>query len=159
MTDEPAGMDLGSVDTKELLSRVGMLHPDTSHRSNPLLDPSAFKELARRLNNLIDEPYDAIVVRDLFGDKMLGYELALESGNPVFVSVDREGIIALERTPVEGVGNRALIAADLHFTPQSIQAARVGLESSGLTAIGVALLMQLDKEDDALPLWKLEGHL
>lgn len=157
MTDTPANADLEAVETRDLLSRVGTLDLDgNAHRCNPLLDPPSFRELSQRLNDLVDEPYDVIVVRDLFADKMLGYQLALDSGKPVFVSSDREGIITLDRERASGEGERALIAADLHFTLDSIRAGKEGLETAGMSAIGLALLLRLHEDSFTFPVWSLE---
>ena len=136
-----------------------MLTPgEEPHRSNPLSDPPAFRELTSRLAGIVDEPYDLIVVRDLFGDRVLGYQLALISGTPVTVSYDQEGIIVLGGgSPVEQ-GSRALIAADTHLTTQSIRAAASGVEQAGVEVVGVALLLQAVRGAYPFPVWTLERY-
>lgn len=145
--------------TRDLLGRIGMLTSgEEPHRSNPLSDPPAFRELASRLAGIVDEPYDLIVVRDLFGDRVLGYQLALISGTPVTVSYDQEGIIVLGGgSPVEH-GSRALIAADTHLTTQSIRAAASGVEQAGVEVVGVALLLQAVRGEYPFPVWALERY-
>lgn len=148
-----------AADNRELFKRVGMLSDGGEvRRSSPLSSPAAFRELAARLLQLVDQPFDLIVVRDLFGDRVLGYELSHLSGKPVVVSYDREGIIALERgKPVEQ-GGRALIAADTHFTTQSIQAAARGAEQTELEVVGAAILLQTVRGDYSFPIWALERN-
>lgn len=74
----------------------------------------------------------------------------------MFVSYDQEGIIILEsENPIER-GSRALIAADTHFTTQSIQAAARGLEQVGLEVVGAAILLQTVQGDYPFPVWTLE---
>jgi adenine/guanine phosphoribosyltransferase-like PRPP-binding protein len=143
--------------TGELLQRVSMLAPSgRPRRSNPLADPPAFEELVSRLAGIVDESYDLIVVRDLFGDKVLGYQLSLKTGRPVAVSYDREGIIDLEGEGSIPRGGRALIVADIHFTKQSIRAAASGIEQAGLEVAGVALLLQITHEEYPFPVRALE---
>lgn len=158
MIDEPPKDDLTAVSTTELLEKIGMLVPNEEpHRSSPLSDPWAFRELASRLAGVIDEPYDLIVVRDLFGDRVLGYQLALITGKPVAVSYDQEGIIVLESGNPIG-HDRALIAADVHFTTQSIRAAASGIEQAGMEVSGAAILLRVTREDYPFPVWTLEEH-
>lgn len=148
-----------AVATRDLLQRIGMLSPGREpRRSAPLSDPPAFRELTARLARMIDNPYDLIVVRDLFGDRVLGYQLALTTGKPVTVSYDREGVIVLEGGSSIEQGSRALIAADTHFTAQSIQAAASGVEQAGVEVVGVALLLQTVREEYPFPVWALEKH-
>ncbi len=128
------------------------------HRSNPLSDPPAFRELASRLAGIVDEPYDLIVVRDLFGDRVLGYQLALISGKPVTVSHDQEGVIVLGGGSPIKQGSRALIAADTHLTTQSIRAAASGVEQAGVEVVGVALLLQAVRGEYPFPVWALERY-
>ena len=146
-----------TMDNRELFKRVGMLSDDGEvRRSSPLSSPVAFRELATRLLQIVDQPFDLIVVRDLFGDRVLGYELAQLAGKRAAVSYDREGIIALESAePVER-GSRALIAADTHFTTQSIRAAASGAEQAGLEVVGAAILLQTVRGDYPFPVWALE---
>jgi orotate phosphoribosyltransferase len=145
--------------TRDLLEKIGML-PSSGEprRSDPLSHPPAFKELASRLARMIDNPYDLIVVRDLFGDRVLGYQLALTTGKPVTVSYDREGVIVLEGGSSIEQGSRALIAADTHFTAQSIQAAASGVEQAGVEVVGVALLLQTVRGEYPFPVWALEKY-
>lgn len=143
--------------TRELLAQVGMLDRGDFSRSNPLLDPAAFEELARRLEALIDAPYDFIVTRNLTGDKILGYQLSLLTGKPVVVSLEREGLILLDREGSLTQGHRALIVADLHFTPHSIRAASAGLKRSGFSVAGLALLMKIREGEYDFPVWSLES--
>ena len=147
------------LETHGLLEKIGMLSPGGEpHRSDPLSDPQAFRELTSRLAETIDRPYDIIVVRDLFGDRVLGYQLALIAGKPVAVSYDREGVIVLESgSPIEQ-GSRALIAADTHFTTQSIQAAASGVKQAGVEVVGVALLLQTVHGEYPFPVWALESY-
>lgn len=160
MIDESSQGDLAAVSTTELLEKVGMLVPDEEpHRSSPLSDPWAFREVASRLAGVIDEPYDLIVVRDLFGDRVLGYQLALITGKPVAVSYDQEGIIVLESGNPIGQEKRALIAADVHFTTQSIRAAASGIEQAGMEVSGAAILLRVTREDYPFPVWTLEEHI
>lgn len=148
-----------TADTRELLTRVGLIDSDGKpHRSSPLSDPPAFGELVSRLASFIDAAYDILVVRDLFGDRVLGYQLSLISGKPVAISYDREGIIVLEdRTTIEHEGT-ALIVADTHFTTQSIQAAASCIEQSGMQVAGAAMLLQIVQGNYSFPIWSLE-HL
>jgi hypothetical protein len=159
MSDGFAADNLTSVSTGELLERVGMLTSEGEpRRSNPLSDPPAFRELASRLAGIATEPYDLIVVRDLFGDRVLGYQLSLISGRPVTVSHDVEGMIVLGSGGATPRGGRALIAADVHFTPHSIQAAASGIEQAGLEVAGGAILLQIAPEEYAFPIWTLEDR-
>jgi hypothetical protein len=158
MIDEPSRDDLAAASTTELLQKIGMLVPgEEPRRSSPLSDPWAFRELASRLAGAIDEPYDLIVVRDLFGDRVLGYQLALITGKPVAVSYDQEGIIVLESGNLIG-HDRALIAADVHFTTQSIRAAASGIEQAGMKVSGAAILLRVTREDYPFSVWTLEEH-
>ncbi len=158
MPDRPTNGGLTTAGNARLLERVGVLSGSGPRRSNPLSDPPAFGELASRLAGIVDEPYDLVVVRDLFGDRLLGYELALISGRPVAVSYDREGIISLEGgNPIEE-GSRALIAADVHFTSQSIRAVASGIEQAGLAVHGAAMLLRVIREDYPFPVWALEDR-
>lgn len=159
MSDDFASDILTSVSTEELLERVGMITSEGEpRRSNPLSDPMAFRELASRLAGIVTEPYDLIVVRDLSGDRVLGYQLSLISGRPVAVSYDVEGMIVLGSGETAPSGDRALIAADVHFTPHSIQAASSGIEQAGLEVAGVAILLQIAPEEYAFPVWTLENR-
>jgi hypothetical protein len=128
-----------------------------ARRSNPLSDPPAFSELAHRLAAVVDQPYDLVSVRDLFGDQVLAYQLSLVSGKPATVSLDREGIIMLKDDKPLPEGGRALIVADVHFTTHSIQAAASGLRQAGLEVVGLALLLQLAEEPYTFPVWALEN--
>ncbi len=160
MQDNPTNTENTSVTNDELLRRVGLLTADEEpHRSNPLSDPPAFRKLAFRLAGIVDQPYDLIVVRDLFGDRVLGYQLALIAEKPVAVSYDREGVIVLESGDFISQGDRALIAADLHFTTNSIQAAASGIKQAGLEIVGAALLLQVTRGDYTFPVWVLEDHV
>jgi hypothetical protein len=160
MQDDHTNTENTSVTTDELLRRAGLLAAgEVPHRSNPLSDPPAFRELAFRLAGIVDQPYDLIVVRDLFGDRVLGYQLALIAEKPVAVSYDREGVIVLESGGSISQGGRALIAADVHFTTNSIQAAASGIEQAGLEVVGAALLLQVTQGDYTFPVWVLEGHV
>lgn len=143
--------------TRDLLERVGMLSSEgRTQRSDPVRDPEAFKTLAERLSQAVREPYDLIVVRDLFGDKVLGYQLSLISGKPVKVSYDREGIIALgDDVPMVSEA-RTLIVADTHFTIHSIRAAASGAEQAGAEVIGAAVLLQAIHGEYSFPIWALE---
>jgi orotate phosphoribosyltransferase len=89
---------------------------------------------------------------------MLGYQMALIARKPVRVSYDREGVIALETGNSISQGSRALIAADVHFTTNSIQAAAYGIEQAGLEVMGAAILLQITRGDYAFPLWTLESR-
>lgn len=147
----------GSVENGVLFERVGMVvEGGKVRRSNPLASPADFRELAARLLEIVDQPFDLIVVRDLFGDRVLGYELALSSGKPVSVSYDREGVIALQSGTNTEQGSRVLIAADTHFTTQSIQAAASGAEQAGMEVVGAAILLQTVRGDYRFPVWALE---
>ncbi|MDQ3891728.1 MAG: hypothetical protein M3274_02365 [Actinomycetota bacterium] len=159
MSDRPLTGDATAASNGELLERIGMLSGgEDVRRSSPLSDPQAFKELSSRLAEVVDEPYDLIVVRDLFGDRVLAYQLALTTGKPVAVSYDREGIIVLESgAPIEQ-GERALIAADVHFTPQSIQAAASGVEQAGMRVSGAAILLRVTRGGYPFPVWALEDR-
>lgn len=145
--------------TRDLLERVGMLSSEgRTQRSDPVRAPEAFKILAERLLEAVREPYDLIVVRDLFGDKVLGYQLSLISGKPVKVSYEREGIIALgDEVPVIP-GSRALLVADTHFTVHSIRAAVSGAEQAGAQVIGAAFLLRVIDDEYPFPVWELETH-
>lgn len=160
MQEDRANTENASTNVDELLGRVGLLTPvRETHRSNPLSDPPAFRELAFRLADIVDQPYDLIVVRDLFGDRVLGYQLALIAEKPVAVSYDQEGVIVLESGRPISQGTRALIAADIHFTTNSIQAAASGIEQAGLEVVGAAVLLQVTRGDYTFPIWVLEGHV
>ena len=154
MTDESS---VSSAENGVLFERVGMVADGGEvRRSNPLASPPDFRELAARLLQVVDVPFDLIVVRDLFGDRVLGYELAQLAGKPVSVSYDREGVIALQSGTTAGQGGRALIAADTHFTTQSIQAAASGAEQAGLEVVGAAILLQTVRGEYPFPVWALE---
>ncbi len=155
MTDDGNGI---SAENGVLFGRVGMVAEGGEvRRSNPLASPADFRELASRLLEIVDRPFDLIVVRDMFGDRVLGYELAQLSGIPVSVSYDREGVIALQSGTSAEQGARVLIAADTHFTTQSIQAAASGAEQAGLEVVGAALLLQTVRGDYPFPVWALES--
>jgi hypothetical protein len=157
MQEDRANNALASTSVEELLRRIGMLTPDGEpHRSNPLLDPAAFRELVSQLAGIVDRPYDLIVVRDLFGDRVLGYQLCLITGKPVVVSYDREGLIVLEDRDSIERGSTVLIAADTHFTDESIRAAASGIERAGVKVAGVAMLLQLLREEYPFPVWALK---
>lgn len=159
MSDKPLTGDATTASNIELLERVGMLpRGEDTRRSNPLSDPQAFKELSSRLAETVDELYDLIVVRDLFGDRVLAYQLALITGKSVAVSYDREGVIVLESgDPIEQ-GHRALIAADVHFTTQSIRAAASGIEQAGMRVSGAAILLRVTRGEYPFPVWTLEDR-
>jgi len=160
MQDDHTNTESTSVPIDELLRRVGLLTADEEpHRSDPLSDPPAFRELTFRLAGIVDQPYDLIVVRDLFGDRVLGYQLALIAEKPVAVSYDREGVIVLESNRSISQGTRALIAADVHFTASSIQAAASGIEQAGLEVVGAAVLLRVTRGDYTFPVWALESRV
>jgi hypothetical protein len=147
-----------TTEVRDLLQKVGMLRPGAEpQRSNPLSNPQAFKELASRLAKIIDVPYDLIVVRDLFGDRVLGYQLALITGRPVAVTYQREGVIMLEDGDLIEQGTSALIAADTHFTEESILAAAAGVEQAELSVVGVALLLRTVREEYPFAVWALDS--
>jgi adenine/guanine phosphoribosyltransferase-like PRPP-binding protein len=160
MSDRPSIGDATAASNVELLERIGMLsHREEVSRSSPLSDPPAFKELSSRLAEMVDEPYELIVVRELFGDRVLAYQLALITGKSVAVSYDREGVIVLESgDPIEQ-GDRALIAADVHFTTQSIQAAASGVEQAGMGVAGAAILLRVTRGEYPFPVWTLEDRI
>lgn len=159
MNTEFSEQDLSGASNAGLLGRVGMLVAGAEpRRSSPLSDPRAFGELASRLAAAVDKPYDLIVVRDLFGDRVLGYQLALDSGKPVAVSYDREGIIMLESGDPVREGTRALIVADVHFTAQSIRAAASGIEQAGIEVAGAAFLLRVTRVQYPFPVWILEDR-
>ncbi len=152
-------IDHSATSTRELLERVGMLDSECNlRRSNPLSNPAAFKELTSRLAAAVETPYDIIVVRDLFGDRVLGYQLSLIADRPVAVSYDQEGVIVLENKGAAEQGNTALIAADTHFTTQSIRAAASGIEQAGMAVAGAAIFLQTIRGDYSFPVWTLEQH-
>lgn len=154
MTDDRTD---GSVENGVLFERVGMISDGGEvRRSNPLASPGDFRELAARLLQIVDRPFDLVVVRDLFGDRVLGYELALLAGKPVSVSYDREGVIVLQSGNTVEHGGRVLVAADTHFTTQSIQAAASGVEQAGLEVVGAAILLQMVRGEYPFPVWALE---
>jgi adenine/guanine phosphoribosyltransferase-like PRPP-binding protein len=159
MSDRPLTGDATAASNVELLERIGMLSRSQGvRRSRPLADPQAFKVLSSRLTEVVDEPYDLIVVRDLFGDRVLAYQLALITGKSVAVSYNREGVIVLESgTPVKQ-GEQALIAADVHFTTQSIQAAASGVEQAGMRVSGAAILLRVMRGEYPFPVWTLEDR-
>ncbi len=159
MSDRSSIGDVTAASNVELLGRIGMLsHGEDVRRSSPLSNPQAFKELSSRLAEVVDGPYDLIVVRDLFGDRVLAYQLALITGKSVAVSYDREGVIVLESgDPIEQ-GDRALIAADVHFTTQSIQAAASGVEQAGMGVAGAAILLRVTRGEYPFPVWTLEDR-
>lgn len=157
MHEKPTKDENAGSEARELLQKVGMLRPGAEpQRSKPLSDPQAFKELASRLAEIVDQPYDLIVVRDLFGDRVLGYQLALITGKPVAVSYQREGVIALEGGDSIEQGTSALIAADTHFTEHSIHAAAAGAQQAGLAVVGVALLLRTVRGKYPYTVWALE---
>ena len=159
MSDRPSIGDATAASNVELLERIGMLsHREEVSRSSPLSDPPAFKELSSRLAEAVDEPYDLIVVRDLFGDRMLAYQLALITGKSVAVSYNREGVIVLDSGGSVEQGDRALIAADVHFTTQSIQAAASGVEQAGMEVAGAAILLRVTHGEYPFPVWTLEDR-
>lgn len=146
-----------ATETRELLTRVGMIDSEGKpHRSSPLLDPPAFSELVSRLASTVEAPYDVIVVRNLFGDRVLGYQLSLISGKLVAISYDQEGVIVLDDKRGDERDSAALIVADTHFTTQSIQAAASGIEQSGMKVAGAAILLQLVQGTYSFPVWYLE---
>jgi hypothetical protein len=159
MSDGPLTGDATAASNIELLERIAMLsHGEEVRRSSPLSDPQAFKELSSRLAKAVEEPYDLIVVRDLFGDRVLGYQLALITEKPVAVSYDREGLIVLESGDPAEQGDRALIAADVHFTTQSIRAAASGVEQAGMGVAGAAILLRVTHAEYPFPVWTLEDR-
>lgn len=160
MSDRPLTGDATAASNIELLERIGMLsRSEDVRRSSPLSDPQAFKELSSRLAEAVNEPYDLIVVRDLFGDRVLAYQLALITGKSVAVSYDREGLIVLESgDPIEQ-GDRVLIVADVHFTTQSMQAVASGVEQAGMGIAGVAILLRVTHGEYPFPVWTLEDHI
>lgn len=149
--------DVATITVRELLEEVGMLDSEGKpHRSNPLSHPPAFEELTSRLAPEIDAAYDIIVVRDLFGDRVLGYQLSILTGKPVAISYDEEGIIFLENRGIVEEGSAVLLAADTHFTPHSIQAAAKGAEQAGMSVAGAAIFLQVVRGDYSFPVWSLE---
>src|ERR687890_711742 len=95
---------------------------------------------------------------DIRRSRPLADQLALTTGKPVAVSYDREGIIVLESgAPIEQ-GERALIAADVHFTTQSIQAAASGVEQAGMRVSGAAILLRVTRGGYPFPVWALEDR-
>jgi hypothetical protein len=149
------GGDIGEPGIRDLLSRVGMLREGGEvRRSDPLRDPAAFHELARRLFEAVDRPFDVVVVRDLFGDRVLGYELGLMAGRPVAVSHDREGVIGIDPVSIPSGARAALIAADTHFTAASIQAAALGVRQAGIEVAGAAILLEQLAVDYGFPVWR-----
>lgn len=157
MQEHGASTAGASVSTEGLLNRVEMLTSSgETRRSNPLLDPPAFRELAARLADTVEQSYDLIVVRDLFGDRVLGYQLALITGKPTAVSYDREGMIVLEDVGSIPQGSRVLIAADTHFTTHSIHAVASGAEQAGMQTVGLAVLLQQNGERFPFPVWALQ---
>lgn len=160
MTDKRVGSVSDTENNRILLKSIGMLSDSGEvMRSNPLSSPPSFRELASRLLRIVDQPFDLVVVRDLFGDRVLGYEFALLSEKNVVVSYDSEGLIALESgKPIEQ-GSRALIVADTHLTTQSIQAAAGGVEQAELKVTGVAMLLQKVHAEYPFNVWALESTL
>lgn len=159
MSTKPPTQDLTGASNNELLEKVGMTAANAEpRRSKPLSAPPAFRELASRLATTVDQPYDLIVVRDLFGDRVLGYQLALDSGKPVAVSYDQEGIIVLESGDPTQQGTRALIVADVHFTAQSIWAAASGVEQAGMEVAGAAFMLRVARVQYPFPVWALEDR-
>jgi orotate phosphoribosyltransferase len=156
VTDDGNG---NPVENGVLFERVGMVADGGEvRRSNPLASPADFRKLAARLLEAVDRPFDLIIVRDLFGDRVLGYELAQLAGKPVSVSYDREGIIALQGRSTARQNARVLIAADTHFTTQSIQAAASGAEQAGMEVVGAAILLQTVRGEYPFPVWTLESR-
>ena len=141
--------------TRELLARVGMGGAG-EHRSDPLADPAAFHELATRLGAMVDVDYDVIVVRDLFGDRVLGYELALAASKPLVVSADQEGVVVLRGAGSHPRGCPALLVADTHFSAGSIQATAMQVVNTGFTVAGLAMLVRTVDLDHPWPVWILE---
>lgn len=141
---------------RDLLKRVGMLDPTGRiHRSTPLQDPQAFHQLASRLFGLVTQPFDLVVVRDLAGDRLLGYSVGLLAGCPVSVSYDWEGLI--ESEAVSGhEAHEALLVADTHFTNESLQAAAVGLRQRGVRVAGAAVLIEQLSPAYDFDVWSLE---
>ena len=159
MAHEPWDGGIAAASNAELLEKVGIVSPGGGfERSNPLSDPPAFRELASRLFRAVEEPYDLVVVRDLFGDRVLGYQLALIAGKPVAVSYDREGIIVLESGEPLEKGSRVLVVADVHFTTQSIRAVASGIEQAGMQVAGAAILLRVVREEYPFPVWALEDR-
>ena len=159
MSTKPPTQNLAEASNSELLEKVGMIAANAGpRRSSPLSAPPAFRELASRLAATVDEHYDLIVVRDLFGDRVLGYQVALDSGKPVAVSYDREGIIVLESGDPVPQGTRVLIAADVHFTAQSIRAAASGIEQAGMEVVGAAFLLRVARVEYPFPIWTLDDR-
>jgi orotate phosphoribosyltransferase len=149
--------DVATATAQDLLEAVGMLDREKNpHRSSPLSHPLAFKELTSRLAAEVDTAYDIIVVRDLFGDRVLGYQLSILSGKPVAISYDEEGIIFLENSGAVDEGSKILIAADTHFTTHSIQAAARGAEQAGMSVAGAAIFLQVVRGEYSFPVWSLE---
>lgn len=128
----------------------------TARRSAPLADPAAFRELAARLGGLVEVPYDAIVVRDLFGDRVLGYQLSLFTGKPVVVSYDREGAVVLDVPERVPRNSGVLLVADVHFTHHSLSAAASAAERAGLKVAGGALFLSVLPEEYAFEVVALE---
>ena len=159
MTDKRVSSVSDTENNRILLKSIGMLSDSGEvMRSNPLSSPPSFRELASRLLRIVDQPFDLVVVRDLFGDRVLGYELALLSEKKVIVSYDNEGIITLEDgRPIEQ-GSRGLIVADTHLTTQSIQAAAFGVKQAGLRVTGVAMLLQKVHAEYPFTTWALESE-
>lgn len=141
---------------RDLLKRVGMLDAAGQiHRSKPLQDPRAFHQLAGRLFELVTEPFDLVVVRDLAGDRLLGYSVGLLAGCPVSVSYDWEGLIESEAAGGQDV-HEALLVADTHFTNESLQAAAVGLRQRGVRVVGAAVLVEQLSPAYDFNVWSLE---
>lgn len=141
---------------RDLLARVGMLDAGGQiHRSKPLQDPQAFHQLAGRLFDLVTQPFDIVVVRDLAGDRLLGYSVGLLAGCPVRVSYDWEGLIESEADSGQEVHD-ALLVADTHFTNESLQAAAGGLRQKGLRVVGAAVLIEQLSPAYDFNVWALE---
>jgi orotate phosphoribosyltransferase len=68
-------------------------------------------------------------------------------------------VIALESAGFISQGSRALIAADVHFSTNSIQAAASGIEQAGLDVSGAAILLQVTRGNYSFPVWALESHV
>lgn len=141
---------------RDLLTRVGMLDAAGQiHRSKPLQDPPAFHQLASRLLKLVTQPFDIVVVRDLSGDRLLGYSVGLLAGCPVSVSYDWEGLIESGTVTGQEV-HEALLVADTHFTHESLQAAAVGLQQRGVRVVGAAVLIEQLSPAYDFSVWSLE---
>ena len=95
-------------------------------------------------------------VEDAFG--LLGRGEALITGKSGAVSYNREGVIVLDSGGSVEQGDRALIAADVHFTTQSIRAAASGVEQAGMGVAGAAILLRVTHGEYPFPVWTLEDR-